>query len=114
MSNKIKILFTSNYCCRESDAELYTVKMFSPLPQEPQDDYDEEGELIEKSPVVYSDDQKKTLELFEILEDLESCDRQFSVEEIKHLIVSYEVAKANEDDDERRIGCDFYLRYTAC
>jgi len=114
MSNTIRILFTSNYCCSEPDAELYTVKMFSPFPQEPEEEFDEDGELIEPIPVVYSEDQKKTLELFDILETLSNRDSRFNVENIKHLILSYEVTKANEDQDERRIGCDFYLGYTVC
>jgi hypothetical protein len=88
--------------------------MFSPLPQEPEYESDEEGDLIEPIPVVYSEDQKKTVELFDILETLSNRDSTFNVENIKHLILSYEVTKANEDNDERRIGCDFYLGYTVC
>jgi hypothetical protein len=113
MSNTIKILFTSIYCCRESDSELYTVKMLCPLPQEPEYECDEDGELIEPIPVVYSEDQKKTLELYEILKSYYSRST-FSVGDIKHLILSYEVTQANEDQDERRIGCDFYFSYVAC
>jgi hypothetical protein len=113
MSDTIKILFTSNYLCREPDAELYTVKMFSPLPEEPEEERDEDFNIIEPIPVVYSEEQKKTLELYEILNN--NYHRStFNVENIKHLIVSYEVTKANEDDDERRIGCDFYFNYLAC
>jgi hypothetical protein len=87
--------------------------MFSPLPQEPEYEFDEEGDLIEPIPVVYSEDQKKTLELYEILKDCYSRST-FNVENIKHLILSYEVTQANEDQDERRIGCDFYFSYVAC
>jgi hypothetical protein len=114
MSNTIKVLFTSNYCCSEPDAELYTFKMFSPLPEEQEEERDEDDNIIEPSPVVYSDEQKKTLELYEILKILSNRDSRFNIEDIKHLIVSYEVIKANEDNDERRIGCDFYLGYTVC
>lgn len=112
MSNTIKILFTTNYCCRASESELYIVKMFAPLPEEPEDEYDEDHELIEKIPVVYSEDQKKTIELYNILDSFR--DSTFSVNDIEHVIVSYELVQAIRRDDERRIKCDFYFNYRAC
>lgn len=125
MSNTIKILFTEYYCCSEPEAELYTVKMFAPLPEEPEEgdsveyEYDDECELIEKTPVVYSDDQKKTIELYKILNDIIERDSSFSIEYIKDVIVSYELVsyelvKANEDRDVRRRECDFNFTYTVC
>ena len=111
MSNTIKLLYTKDYCCKKSERELYTIEMFAPFPEDPETEYDEEWCPIEKIPVVYSEDEMKTLELYRILNDIDRENETFSVEKIKHLIVSYQTSKAN---DENRIGCAFYISYLMC